>query len=119
MESVPGVVDAGWEGMFGGEAVAWRDADDVILGDEQAEQGDLVFRVADAVAAAVEHYEDREAAGLLCRRSRSEGFEDDNTRHVAVAHRDVGGCFEDIFGTAGSQRALETREASGGEALEV
>ena len=63
MKGVPGVVDAGWEGMFGSETVAWRDADHAVLGDKEAEEWDLQFRVANTVAAAVEHQQYGKAVG--------------------------------------------------------
>ena len=105
--------------MFGGEAVARRDADHVVLGDEEAEERDLGFRMHDAVAATVEHDEDWEAERSFGRQAGRIGFEDDDTRPEAIAHGDVGGRFEDVFGPAGVQGALEVRKAGGGECFEV
>ena len=112
-------MDAGWERVFWGEAVARRNADHVVLGNEETEERDFGFRVHDAVAAAVEHDENWEAGGLFGRWAGRIGFEDDGTRHVAVAHGDVGGRFEDVFGPTGVQGALEVREAGDGECFEV
>lgn len=50
------------------------------------------------MAAAVEHNEDGKATGCLCRLIRVGRLEDDDARHVAVAHGDVSGRFGDIFG---------------------
>jgi hypothetical protein len=55
--------------------------------------------VADAMAAAVEHQEYREAAARLRSQIRSGGFKDDGTGRVAITHWDVVGFFCDIFGT--------------------
>lgn len=86
--------------MFGSETVAWRDADYAVLGDKEAEEWDLRFRVANTVSTAVEHQEYGKAVGQLRSRIGSRGFEDDDSRHVAVAYGNVVDCFRDIFGTS-------------------
>lgn len=96
LESVPGVVDTGWKGMFGGHAVARGDTDQVIPSDKQAEEWDFRFRISDAVAASVEHEEDREAAARGIGKAR---LEYDDSRHVAIAHGDMVCCLNDIFRT--------------------
>jgi hypothetical protein len=98
LQRVPCVVDAGWKGIFGSEAVARSDADHVVAGDEEAKEWDLPLGVTDTMAAAVEHQEYREAAAWLSSQIRSGWFEDNDTRHVAIAHWDVVDFFCDIFG---------------------
>jgi hypothetical protein len=99
LESVPGVVDASWKGMFGSEAVARSDTDHVVLSDKQAEEWDFRFRISDAVTASVEHEEDREGAARLLRGIGKARLEGDDPRHVAITHGDVVGCLNDIFRT--------------------
>jgi hypothetical protein len=99
LESVPGVVNAGWKRTFGSEAVAWSDADHVVFSNKQAEEWDFGFRMPDAVAAAVEHEEDGEAICFLRTWIRTNGPKDDDSRRVAVAYADIVDRFSDIFGT--------------------
>jgi hypothetical protein len=105
--------------VVGSEAVAGGDAHDIVRSDQQAEEWDFVFRMAAAVAAAVEHDEDGEACGRLCRPISNVGFEHDESRHVAVAHGNVLDRFSDLVGTACSQPLLEIRKTSGRGSFKV
>lgn len=103
--------------MLRGEAVAGGDIHDIVHGDQQAEEWDFVFRMADAVAAAVEHDEDGEATGCLCRPMSNVGFENDESRHVAVAHGNVLDRFSEDQVAEEALRSAIVHEASEGNGL--